>query len=189
MDPASPMSWPKTEVDWWTTGPCTISSSRGSYSTAIPSWRDGIERHPRPMTMYGDFGSVFDASFGSGSAWGKSALRSPLLLGICGSRTYDLIWRIKNGEFPTLRLSGMKEAAADGGGGDEDVERGRVDGDEEGAAGRGDVAVVGEEGEDIDEVVDEGVEGDVDEDIDEEEEGEKKEEEEETKEKEEENGR
>ncbi|KAL3811951.1 hypothetical protein ACHAXA_007231 [Cyclostephanos tholiformis] len=58
---------------------------------AIPSWRDGRERHPRPMTTYGDVGSVFDASFGSGSAWGKSTLRSPLLLGIGGSRTYNLI--------------------------------------------------------------------------------------------------
>lgn len=47
---------------------------------------------------------TFNKHFGSNSEWGKRALRPPLILGISGSKTYDFIWRIENGEFPTSRL-------------------------------------------------------------------------------------
>ena len=47
---------------------------------------------------------LFQSTFGSESPWGKRALKQPLVLGISGSRTYDLLWRLENGEFPTSQL-------------------------------------------------------------------------------------
>jgi hypothetical protein len=47
---------------------------------------------------------LFQSTFGSKSSWGKRALKQPLVLGISGSRTYDLLWRLENGEFPTSQL-------------------------------------------------------------------------------------
>lgn len=47
---------------------------------------------------------LFENTFGTKSAWGRRALKQPLKLGISGSRTNDLLWRIKNGEFPTSQL-------------------------------------------------------------------------------------
>lgn len=46
--------------------------------------------------------TIFDTNFGTTSNyWGKYAWKLPLVLGIGGSRTDDLLWRLANGEFPT----------------------------------------------------------------------------------------
>ena len=45
--------------------------------------------------------TIFDTNFGTTSNyWGKYAWKLPLVLGIGGSRTDDLLWRLANGEFP-----------------------------------------------------------------------------------------
>ena len=51
-----------------------------------------------------DIRQLFANTFGATSSWGKRALKPPLVLGISGSRTYDFLWRIENGEFPTSKL-------------------------------------------------------------------------------------
>jgi lysophospholipase L1-like esterase len=52
---------------------------------------------------------LFTTTFGIKSSWGRRAWKQPLILGISGSRTYDLLWRIENGEFPTSQLAGDDE--------------------------------------------------------------------------------
>ena len=52
---------------------------------------------------------TFAHHFGENSTWGQRALRPPLILGISGSKTYDFIWRMKNGEFPTSSLMAPQE--------------------------------------------------------------------------------
>jgi lysophospholipase L1-like esterase len=58
-------------------------------------WTAGEEEYIR---------DVFTNAFGDNSDWGKRALKPPLVLGISGSRTYDFIWRVVNGEFPVSSL-------------------------------------------------------------------------------------
>jgi lysophospholipase L1-like esterase len=47
---------------------------------------------------------LFTTTFGFKSSWGRRAWKQPLILGISGSRTYDLLWRMENGEFPISQL-------------------------------------------------------------------------------------
>jgi len=52
---------------------------------------------------------IFDKHFGQSSVWGRKAARPPLVLGISGSKTYDFIWRVENGEFPVSRIFDAKD--------------------------------------------------------------------------------
>ena len=91
---------------------------------------------------------LFEETFGTGSEWGRRALKSPLVLGISGSRTYDFVWRVENGEFATSRML-EREGGGKGGGdvgttGGKDENEGRnlqlglnEGGDEEGGRGDG----------------------------------------------------
>jgi hypothetical protein len=66
-------------------------------------WTDGEDESIR---------DVFSNAFGDNSDWGKRALKPPLVLGISGSRTYDFIWRVVNGEFPVSSLLDNTEEIA-----------------------------------------------------------------------------
>lgn len=132
-DPGEPRPWPEEEADWWSLHETLARNVRAS-DALRPSEFDIDESRLPQLVFYGDsitegwggttFGNVpgphrmwtpdeperirdaFAKSFGEDSAWGKRALKPPLVLGISGSRTYDFIWRIRNGEFPTSRLLG-----------------------------------------------------------------------------------
>ncbi|KAL7533636.1 hypothetical protein ACHAXR_006731 [Thalassiosira sp. AJA248-18] len=135
-DPAKPKPWPKEEKDWWILHDKLTKSVRAS--DALPPLKFDINESRLPqLIFYGDsitegwggtsFGMVpgphrmwkpeehkeirqlFANTFGDLSTWGKRALKPPLVLGISGSRTYDFLWRINNGEFPTSQLLGNKE--------------------------------------------------------------------------------
>ncbi len=188
IDPTSPRPWPETERDWWAMHEKLVE--RVQLSDLIPPYVDDghLSSHRLPQLVfygdsitkrwegtslgqpdprYDDLGDLFKTTFGNGSAWGKRAMKYPLLLGIGGSRTYDLIWRIENGEFPISRLvTTREEEMGEGGGGDGDVGAAR----EEGTTGRGRMVIENEGGE---------VDGIDDADKVEEEEGEEEEEEEE----------
>ena len=66
-------------------------------------------------------------TFGEDSTWGKRALKPPLVLGISGSRTYDFLWRISNGEFPTSKLLDHNENEEEADGNDEKEEVNGID--------------------------------------------------------------
>ncbi|KAL3809742.1 hypothetical protein ACHAXA_009244 [Cyclostephanos tholiformis] len=148
IDPTSPRAWPESEVDWWAMHDRLVERVRASDDSPTPlhvlddvsssshlpqlifygdsiteGWEGTSLGHRTPR--YDEIGNLFNVTFGDGSTWGKRALRSPLLLGIGGSRTYDLIWRIENGEFPRSRLLGKV-----GGGREGVVGRGRLEGGE-----------------------------------------------------------
>ena len=136
IDPTYPRPWPESEVDWWAMHEKLVERVRISDDIPPPPPRVDVDSHSsspsshlpqlifygdsitegwegtslgRPVPRYDGMGNLFDVTFGDGSVWGKRALRSPLLLGIGGSKTYDLIWRIENGEFPISRLVTREE--------------------------------------------------------------------------------
>ena len=132
LDPAAPQPWPKEEKDWWSFHERLVERVKES-DASEPSKVDidGGSRLPQ-LIFFGDsitegwlgtsFGNrpgkhrmwaadeheqirgVFSDKFGERSQWGKGALKPPVVLGISGSRTYDFLWRLENGEFPTSQL-------------------------------------------------------------------------------------
>ena len=130
IDPTSPMPWPKEEADWWILHETLVQRVKESDNTSpkhldvdyLPQlvfYGDSITEGwngtsfgnpPGPTRMWGPkepekIRNVFSNNFGETSSWGKRAILPPLILGISGSRTYDFIWRIENGEFPTSKLT------------------------------------------------------------------------------------
>lgn len=129
IDPTKPRPWPKEESDWWALHEKLVQQVRESdkmparqldddslpqlvfYGDSITEGWNGTSfgNIPGPTRMWGPGESVkvrqvFQKHFGESSAWGRRALLPPLVLGISGSRTYDFIWRLENGEFPTSSL-------------------------------------------------------------------------------------
>jgi lysophospholipase L1-like esterase len=129
IDPTKPQPWPREEKDWWSlhktlvqrvkaSDAMTSRHLNGEYLPQLIFYGDSITEAwngtsfgnvPGPTRMWGPdepakIRQVFYSHFGMESVWGKRALLPPLILGISGSRTYDFIWRIENGEFPTLQL-------------------------------------------------------------------------------------
>jgi lysophospholipase L1-like esterase len=129
IDPTKPRPWPKEEEDWWKLHEKLVRQVRESdkmparhldddYLPQLVFYGDSITEGwngtsfgniPGPTRMWEPGESVkvrqvFHKHFGESSAWGRRALLPPLVLGISGSRTYDFIWRIENGEFPTSSL-------------------------------------------------------------------------------------
>ena len=131
IDPTKPLPWPESEKDWWSFHETLVESVKKSDD--LPSKQFDITNSRLPQLLfYGDsitegwggtsFGNIpgkhrmwkpneyidiqniFDSNFGSNSVWGERAIKQPLILGISGSRTYDFIWRIENGEFPSSTL-------------------------------------------------------------------------------------
>lgn len=133
IDPALPLPWPKEEKDWWALHETLVQRVKASdemppnvsenhlpqlvfYGDSITEAWNGTSfgNIPGPTRMWGEgetekIRQVFSKHFGAESAWGRRALLPPLILGISGSRTYDFIWRIENGEFPTSQLIKAKE--------------------------------------------------------------------------------
>ena len=131
INPSNPLPWPETEKDWWSLHETLVENVKKS-DESLPKQFDITNSRLPQLIFYGDsitegwggtsFGNipgkhrmwkpneyidiqnVFDVNFGSNSVWGKRALKQPLILGISGSRTYDFIWRIENGEFPSSTL-------------------------------------------------------------------------------------
>lgn len=130
FDPSEPQPWPKEEKDWHSLHQLLVK--RVEESDALPVHQvDNSDFLPQ-LVFYGDsitegwngtsFGNlpgshrmwkggedetirdVFANAFGDKSDWGTRALKPPLILGISGSRTYDFIWRVLNGEFPVSSL-------------------------------------------------------------------------------------
>ncbi|KAL3782205.1 hypothetical protein HJC23_001025 [Cyclotella cryptica] len=139
MDPTKPQPWPKDEADWWALHEKLVEQVRESdemlprhtnddylpqlvfYGDSITEGWNGTSfgNTPGPTRMWGAGESskirqVFEKHFGESSAWGKRALLPPLILGISGSRTYDFIWRLENGEFPTSRLIAAQTGSDNG---------------------------------------------------------------------------
>ena len=129
VDPTKPQPWPKEEVDWWQLHKTLVHRVKESdgmtakhvddehvpqlvfYGDSITEAWNGTSfgNTPGPTRMWGPdepdkIREVFEKHFGSTSTWGKRALLPPLILGISGSRTYDFIWRIEDGEFPRSQL-------------------------------------------------------------------------------------
>ena len=162
IDPTKPRPWPEDEVDWWKLHetlvarveasdkmfPHVTDSSRPQlvfYGDSITEGWEGTSfgNLPGPHRMWADgedrtIRDVFARHFGRKSEWHELALKPPLVLGISGSRTYDFIWRLENGEFPKSQL-----LSDDGGGG------GTA---EETAAGEGRAGEDAQEGADRDDV-------------------------------------
>jgi len=131
INPTKPLPWPETEKDWWKLHESLVQ--RVKESDELPTREFDISNSRLPQLLfYGDsitegwggtsFGNlpskgrmwnehedleirkIFDNNFGTSSTWGKRSLKPSLILGISGSRTYDFIWRIMNGEFPSSSL-------------------------------------------------------------------------------------
>jgi lysophospholipase L1-like esterase len=128
IDPSEPQPWPVDEKDWHALHETLVKRVQESDATSTNQVRDYLPQ----LIFYGDsitegwsgtsFGhlpgphrmwtageeeyirDVFTNAFGDNSDWGKRALKPPLVLGISGSRTYDFIWRVVNGEFPVSSL-------------------------------------------------------------------------------------
>lgn len=141
IDPAVPQPWPEEEKDWHALHETLARRVRDSDAATPAEFDINVSRLPQ-LIFYGDsitegwlgtsFGSVpgksrmwsanehkeirelFKQTFGAASIWGKRALKPPLVLGISGSRTYDFLWRIQNGEFPTSTLLEHNKAKAEG---------------------------------------------------------------------------
>ena len=130
IDPTKPQPWPKEEADWWSLHETLVQRVKesdalsprhldGDYLPQLVFYGDSITEAwngtsfgntPGPTRMWGPLEPekirrVFNNHFGEKSTWGQRALLPPLILGISGSRTYDFIWRIENGEFPTSQLT------------------------------------------------------------------------------------
>ena len=134
FNPALATPWRQEEKDWWATHERLVEEVRKSDASPPLQFDINAKSRLPQLVFYGDsitegwrgtsFGSIpskgrmwkkdeniairklFDETFGDDSPiWGKErALKSPLVLGISGSRTYDFLWRIENGEFPTSKL-------------------------------------------------------------------------------------
>lgn len=145
LDPVAPRPWPAEEKDWHAFHETLVKRVRESDASTPTEFDINVSRLPQ-LVFFGDsitegwqgttFGSVpgahrmwaadehkdirqlFAETFGAASRWGKRALKPPLVLGISGSRTYDFLWRIENGEFPTSQLMERDDAADGGDGGD-----------------------------------------------------------------------
>lgn len=130
FDPSEPQPWPKEERDWHRLHELLVK--RVEESDALPVHQVNNSDYLPQLVFYGDsiiegwngtsFGNlpgshrmwkdgedesirdVFANAFGDKSDWGIRALKPPLILGISGSRTYDFIWRVLNGEFPISSL-------------------------------------------------------------------------------------
>lgn len=128
IDPSEPQPWPEEEEDWHALHETLVKRVEESDASSVNQVDDYLPQ----LIFYGDsitegwngtsFGNVpgphrmwtagedqhirdvFANTFGDKSDWGKRALKPPLILGISGSRTYDFIWRVENGEFPTSSL-------------------------------------------------------------------------------------
>ena len=131
INPTKPLPWPDSEKDYHKLHETLVQ--RVKESDELPSREFDINNSRLPQLLfYGDsitegwggtsFGNlpskgrmwnehedleirkIFDTNFGTSSTWGKRSLKPSLILGISGSRTYDFIWRIMNGEFPRSSL-------------------------------------------------------------------------------------
>jgi len=131
INPTKPLPWPSSEKDWHKLHETLVQ--RVKESDELPTREFDINNSRLPqLIFYGDsitegwggtsFGNlpskgrmwnehedleirkIFDTNFGKSSTWGERALKPSLILGISGSRTYDFIWRIMNGEFPSSSL-------------------------------------------------------------------------------------
>lgn len=144
INPSKPLPWPASETDWWSLHSQLVQDVKAS--DALPPQPFDIESESRTpqLIFYGDsitegwlgtsFGRVpgkhrmwdanehrqvrrqFENLFGEHSAWGKRALKPPLVLGISGSRTYDFLWRLEDGEFaksPLMENEGVGEKKDD----------------------------------------------------------------------------
>lgn len=133
LDPTQPQPWPEEEGDWHALHETLVK--RVKESDALPV--NQVDDYLPQLIFYGDsitegwngtsFGNVpgphrmwtagedesirdvFADTFGDRSDWGERALKPPLILGISGSRTYDFIWRVENGEFPVSPLLARAE--------------------------------------------------------------------------------
>jgi len=158
LDPTKPQPWPKEEKDWHLTHETLVERVRHSDASPPMKFDTNKSRLPQ-LIFYGDsitegwkgtsFGNVpgehrgwtsnehkeirqlFMNTFGEDSTWGKRALKPPLVLGISGSRTYDFLWRIYNGEFPTSKLLDHHEDEEEG---DDNDEKKKEDDNDEDAA-------------------------------------------------------
>jgi len=134
LDPSEPQPWPEEEEDWHALHETLVKRVEESDSSSSNQAKDYLPQ----LVFYGDsitegwngtsFGNlpgqhrmwttgedesirdVFANAFGDKSDWGERALKPPLVLGISGSRTYDFIWRVVNGEFPISSLLDNAEA-------------------------------------------------------------------------------
>ena len=128
FNPSEPLPWPEEEEDWHALHETLAKRVKESDELSINQGDDYLPQ----LVFYGDsitegwngtsFGNlpgphrmwidgedetirdVFANAFGDKSEWGERALKPPLILGISGSRTYDFIWRVNNGEFPVSPL-------------------------------------------------------------------------------------
>ena len=152
IDPAKPRPWPKDEKDWWSLhetlvervkasdkmSPHVTASSRPQlvfYGDSITEGWEGTSfgNVPGPHRMWtdgedGKIRDVFARHFGEKSEWHELALKPPLVLGISGSRTYDFIWRLEDGEFPRSQLLSDDDGGETGEGGEGQAEE---DGDQD----------------------------------------------------------
>lgn len=139
IDPTRPRPWPEDERDWWRLHDTLVARVRASdemfphvtdsprpqlvfYGDSITEGWEGTSfgNVPGPHRMWtdgedGTVRDVFARHFGGKSEWHELALKPPLVLGISGSRTYDFIWRIENGEFPTSQLLSDDDGGTAGG--------------------------------------------------------------------------
>jgi hypothetical protein len=137
IDPSEPQPWPEEEEDWHALHETLVKRVQESDASSTNQVKDYLPQ----LIFYGDsitegwsgtsFGNapglhrmwtagedesirdVFANAFGDNSDWGKRALKPPLVLGISGSRTYDFIWRVVNGEFPLSSLLDNTEEIED----------------------------------------------------------------------------
>ena len=128
LDPSEPQPWHEEEEDWHALHETLVKRVEESDASAV----NQVDNYLPQLIFYGDsitegwngtsFGNVpgphrmwaagedesirdvFANTFGDRSDWGKRALKPPLILGISGSKTYDFIWRVVNGEFPVSSL-------------------------------------------------------------------------------------
>ena len=158
IDPTKPQPWPETEKDWRKLHETLSHNVRKSDESSPIPFNINKSRLPQ-LIFYGDsitegwsgtsFGSipgkhrmwnagedetirrVFDNNFGKNSIWGERALKQPLILGISGSRTYDFIWRVQNGEFAKSSLLNVEDDENDKDDDDEKEDGGDDKDDEE----------------------------------------------------------
>ena len=131
INPTKPLPWPDSEKDYHKLHEILVQRVKESDELTTREFDINNSRLPQ-LLFYGDsitegwggtsFGNlpskgrmwnehedieirkIFDVNFGVSSTWGKRSLKPPLILGISGSRTYDFIWRMRHGEFPSSSL-------------------------------------------------------------------------------------
>mmetsp|Transcript_34151 Transcript_34151/g.71895 ORF Transcript_34151/g.71895 Transcript_34151/m.71895 type:complete len:397 (-) Transcript_34151:326-1516(-) len=184
INPAQPQPWPEEEKDWHALHEALVEHVKSSDALAPMEFDINKSRLPQ-LIFFGDsitegwrgtsFNNIpgkhrlwkenehkevrelFTNTFGEESYWGKRALKPPLVLGISGSRTYDFLWRIQNGEFPTSKLLDHH----DEGSSDEDEEKEEAEA-EEGEEGEGTAEEEGDEEEHVNPSVEDDIVGDND---------------------------